>query len=497
MPKSLEKVLVANRGEIAVRIIRACKEQGLRTLAIYSEADAGAPHTLVADESVLIGPAAPAQSYLDGARIIEVARLKGARAIHPGYGFLSENAPFAAAVEQAGLAFIGPSSETIALLGDKGHARALALEVGVPVIAGEAAPTDEGALAAAAERLGYPVMLKAVAGGGGKGMRVVRDPKDLSAAAGSARREAASAFGNDLLLLERFIEHPRHIEVQILADAHGGAIHLGERECSIQRRHQKIIEECPSPRVDETLRAQMGAAALALVRASGYRNAGTVEFLVAPDGSFYFLEVNTRLQVEHPVTELVTRFDLVHEQLRIAAGHPLSATQDDVTLRGHAIECRVYAEDPGRDFAPSPGKILHLYEPQLAGLRIDSGIRASQAVPMHYDPILSKVIAWAPTREGATARLLQGLDEYSILGVETNIAFLKQVLKCSAFQRAELSTDFLAVHLPSYEGPRPSAEHRALAATVLSTSRGAARKPRPGQTPSFDPWETLDGWRLM
>jgi acetyl-CoA carboxylase biotin carboxylase subunit len=502
---TLGKVLIANRGEIAVRVVRACRELGIKTVAVYSEVDAGAPHVLVADDAHCIGPADPAQSYLNIERLIDVARLTGAKAVHPGYGFLSENPAFAAACRDAGLIFIGPTAETIELLGDKARARELAIEANVPVLAGKLAPDDETALRQAAEQIGYPVMLKAAAGGGGKGMRVVRDAAELWQRYGSARREARSAFGNDTILIERFIERPRHIEMQILADHEGNMVYLGERECSVQRRHQKIIEESPSPLMDEavsleagqagaSMRQRMGEAALRLAKAAGYRNAGTVEFLVAPDGEFYFLEVNTRLQVEHPVTELVTRLDLVHQQLRVAADETLDLSQADVSLRGHAIEARLYAEDPERDFAPSPGKVLHLYEPQFAGLRIDSGVRQGQIVPVSYDPILAKLIAWAPTRDGAIARLLEGLSEYALLGVKTNKSYLEEILDHPAFRAAELATDFIPRHFADYQVPAPSAEQVALAATMLSLEQRPRTVTCAPQR--LDPWDTLDGWRL-
>ena len=502
MVSDLKKVLVANRGEIAVRVLRACRELGLETVAVYSEADEGAPHTLIADEAYNLGPADPAASYLNIARIIDLAKLSGAKAVHPGYGFLSENAAFARACADAELIFIGPTAETIEALGDKARARQIALEADAPVIPGQeapdpASPRHDDDLRAAAEAVGYPLMLKAVAGGGGKGMRVVRDPASLFEAYGAAKREAKSAFGNDEILIERFIERPRHVEIQILCDTHGNAIHLGERECSVQRRHQKIVEESPSPVVDAALRKRMGDAALRVVRAANYQGVGTVEFLFAPDGEFYFLEVNTRLQVEHPVTELVTRVDLVHEQIRVAAGEVLSIKQEDITLRGHAVEVRLYAEDPENNFVPSPGKILHLYEPQLAGLRIDSGVRPGQTVPVNYDPILSKIIAWAPTREGAIARLSQGLSEYALLGLKTNQSYLRRVIEHPAFRAGDLSTDFVAEHMGAYEAPPAELFEASLAATLLSQARGARGRGALGiSARPTDPWETLDGWRL-
>ena len=499
-----DKILVANRGEIAVRVIRACREMGIATVAVYSEVDALAPHVLLADEAVLLGPAEPAQSYLHIERMVEAARRTGAQAVHPGYGFLSENPDFAAACSEASLVFIGPPPAVIRALGDKSHARRLAAGVGVPIIPGVDDPgTTEVAIREAALRLGLPVLLKAAAGGGGKGMRTVRDAADLETGVQAAKREAGAAFGNDTLLIEKLIERPRHIEVQILADAHGNIVHLGERECSIQRRHQKVVEESPSPLADEALRGALGEAAVRVARAAGYVNAGTVEFLVDHRQDFYFLEVNTRLQVEHPVTEMVAGVDLVQAQIRIAAGDILDLRQDDITLRGWAIECRVYAEDPAANFAPSPGRVLHLHEPQLPGVRVDSGIRAGQNIPMHYDPILAKVIAWAPTRPAAIGRMIEALREYVILGPRTNLLHLRAIVEHPAFAAGDLSTQFLSDHLGDWRPPAPSPEILAVAAMLMEHGRaeaGSAQHRVPGPmaaNPSFtDPWDCLRGWRL-
>ncbi len=489
-------ILIANRGEIAVRIIRACREMGIRSVAAFSDADAVSPHVWLADEAVNIGPPEAAQSYLNVGRILDAARRTGAQAIHPGYGFLAENAGFAAACRDAGIVFIGPPPEVLESLGDKSRARRLAAGAGVAVIPGfDGSGADDASIHQAAKRLGLPVLLKAAGGGGGKGMRAVHRAEDLDAAAGSARREARSAFGNDALIVEKLLEDARHIEVQILGDAHGNVVHLGERECSIQRRHQKIVEESPSPAVDARLRAEIGDAALRIVRAAGYVNAGTVEFLVDRDRRFYFLEVNTRLQVEHPVTELVTGVDLVQAQIRIAAGEPLPVRQEDVQLRGHALECRVYAEDPEAEFAPSPGRVLHLSEPHMPGVRVDSGIRAGQHIPVHYDPILAKVIAWAPDRNQARRRMLQALGEYVVLGCQTNVSLLSAVVAHPAFAAGDLSTGFLRQHLTPWRRREPSADVHAIAALLSDPARvappGAQHRAR-----FADPWDRLSGWRM-
>ena len=490
------KVLIANRGEIAVRVIRACREMDIATVAVYSDADTTAPHVWLADEAVYLGAAEPAQSYLHVGRIIDAARQTGAQAIHPGYGFLAENAGFASACRDAGITFIGPPAEVIASLGDKSAARRLADNTGVPVVPGVNEPVaDQDAILRAAQRVGYPVLLKAAAGGGGKGMRAVHRPDDLQAAATSARREAQSAFGDGALIVEKLLERSRHVEVQILADTQGNVVQLGERECSLQRRHQKVVEESPSPAADARLRQVLGDAALRIARAAGYVNAGTVEFLVDQDRRFYFLEVNTRLQVEHPVTELVTGIDLVAAQIRIAAGEPLPVRQDKVHLRGHALECRVYAEDPEAGFAPSPGRVLGLVEPQLPGVRVDSGIRAGQDIPVEYDPILAKVVAWAPDRDQAVRKMVRALSEYVVLGFHTNIPYLRAVIAHPAFAAGELSTDFLEQHFAGWRRPEPTAEVCAIAALVSEAAAAPPSGPSPGARIA-DPWDRLAGWRL-
>ena len=414
-----KKILIANRGEIAVRVLRACREMGVSPVAVYSEADAAALHVRLADEAYLLGPAPSAESYLRAERVIEAARLSGAEAIHPGYGFLSENAAFARAVVEAGLVFIGPSPESMELMGSKTSARRAAEAAGAPVVPGTNTPLeslDEARETAA--RVGYPVMLKAAAGGGGKGMRLVASEAEMPSAFETARSEADSAFGDPSVYIEKAVERPRHIEIQVFADAHGNTVHLGERECSIQRRHQKVIEECPSPINDPDLREAMGEAAVRIARAADYVGAGTVEFLVSDvTRDFFFLEMNTRLQVEHPVTELVTGFDLVREQIRVAAGLPLSFTQDEVRLVGHAVECRVYAEDPEQNFMPSPGLITRLRVPSGPSVRDDGGVYEGAEVSIYYDPMISKLATWGRTRAEAVERMRRALDEYAVGGI--------------------------------------------------------------------------------
>jgi acetyl-CoA carboxylase, biotin carboxylase subunit len=438
------KILIANRGEIALRIERACRELGVATVAIYSEADRAALHVLEADEAFLLGPAPATESYLRGELILDIARRTGADAIHPGYGFLSENADFAEACEVAGIKFIGPTASAMRALGSKTKARQAADAAAMPRTPGSTRALASLAEAySVADEIRYPVMLKAAAGGGGKGMRAVARREDLKAAFEAAQSEALRSFGSDEVYLEKLIERPRHIEIQVLADEHGNCIYLGERECSVQRRHQKVIEEAPSPVVGSDLRRRMGEAAVRLARSQGYTNAGTVEFLVDAEQNFYFLEMNTRLQVEHPVTELVTGLDLVHLQIRIAQGEPLPISQQEIELRGHAIECRVYAEDPDNGFFPSPGRITRLLQPGGPGIREDSGIYEGWVVPMDYDPMLSKLIAYAPTRELAIARLLRALDEYVIGGIRTNLGFFRRILSDEGFRSGRIDTGYL------------------------------------------------------
>ncbi len=440
------KILIANRGEIAVRIIRACRDLGVSPIAVYSDVDAEAMHVALCDEAINIGPAPSVQSYLDINSIIRAAKETGAEAIHPGYGFLAENADFSAAIADAGLKFIGPGAEAMRIMGSKTSARRAAVSANVPIVPGtvEALSSLAEAERTAAE-FGYPVVLKASAGGGGKGMRLVASSKELRSAFDNAKSEAAAAFGDDSLYLEKAVERPRHIEIQVFADTHGNVVHLGERECSIQRRHQKVIEECPSPINDVTLRERMGAAAVELARAVNYVGAGTVEFLVADaTREFYFLEMNTRLQVEHPVTELVTGIDLVREQITVAAGARLSFTQADVGWRGHAIECRVYAEDPDNNFFPSPGTINYLRLPFGPGIRDDSGVGLNSEVSIYYDPLISKLAAWGRDRAEALDRLRRALDEYEVGGIKTTLPFFREIVRDQEFISARLDTGFIA-----------------------------------------------------
>ena len=484
------KVLIANRGEIAVRVIRALREMEIASVAVFSDADRGALHVRLADEAEHIGPAPSSESYLNIDRILAAALKHGADAVHPGYGFLSENAAFAQACEAAGLVFVGPPEDAIRRLGSKTAARILAKQAGVPVVPGSEEPaTNIEQARALARTLGYPVLLKAAAGGGGKGMRRVDRESDLESAIRDASSEAERAFHNSEVYIEKVIEQPRHIEIQIAGDRAGNLVHLGERECSLQRRHQKIVEECPSPLVASRpeMRGAMGEAALRIARAAGYYNLGTVEFLSDQSGRFYFLEVNTRLQVEHPVTELVTGLDLVQLQLRIAAGEPLPFSQADVNWNGWAMECRVCAEDPENQFFPSPGKIVQLREPSGPGIRLDSGVYPGWTVPLDYDPLLAKLVAWGADRNAAIQRLRRALAEYSVAGVETNLAFFGEILADREFRDAHLYTGFVA-DLLSRRKPRPAPPPElelaaALAAAAASgstngTAEAGSAKPR-------------------
>ncbi len=437
------KILVANRGEIAVRILRACGERGLRTAAVYSDADRTALHVRYADEAYRIGPAPARESYLNIPAIIAAATAAGADAVHPGYGFLAENAHFAEAVLAAGLAWIGPSPAAIRLMGDKLAARRTMRAAGVPVVPGSETGLSDAEACRVADEIGYPVLIKAAAGGGGKGMRVVDTPAALPRSLEAARREALAAFGDDTIYLEKFIQRGRHVEIQILADAHGNCIHLGERECSIQRRHQKLIEEAPSVAVTPELRAEMGAVAVRAAQAIGYTNAGTIEFLFDRTGKFYFLEMNTRLQVEHPVTEMVTGVDIVKEQLAIASGRRLRWSQEDIQFKGHAIECRINAEDPYNNFLPQAGRITSLSEPTGPGVRLESGIYAGWEVSLYYDPLLAKLVVWGENRAEAILRMRRALAEYRIGGIHTTIPFHQQVMDSTRFQGGQFDTQFL------------------------------------------------------
>jgi acetyl-CoA carboxylase biotin carboxylase subunit len=468
-PRRITKVLVANRGEIAVRVIRTCREMGIGTVAIYSDADRGSFHVRNADQAVHVGASPSRESYLDVGRVLDAARATGADAIHPGYGFLSENPTFVRAVEEAGITFIGPPRESMEAMGVKTTARRNMAAAGVPTVPGSPDPVaDEAEARALAGRLGWPVMIKAAAGGGGKGMKRCDAEADFARLWQSARREAASAFGDDRLYLEKFLEQPRHVEIQVFADGHGGCIWLGERECSVQRRQQKVIEESPSCVLDEPLRRAMGEVAVRAARAVGYRGAGTVEFLVDAHRKFYFLEMNTRLQVEHPVTELVTGLDLVRLQIEVARGGAVPA-QEEVVRRGHAIEVRVYAEDPARGFLPCPGKITYLRVPAGPGVRDDSGVYSGWVVPQYYDPLLSKLLAWAPTRDEALARLARALDEYTVHGITTNLAWLGAAVRHPAFRSGEYDTGFCARYQDELSArPDPALEEVALVAAALS-----------------------------
>jgi acetyl-CoA/propionyl-CoA carboxylase biotin carboxyl carrier protein len=488
-----ERVLVANRGEIAVRIARACRAVGAVPIAVASDVDVAAPHVAAADHVAVLGPAPARDSYLAIDKVLDAARRTGATAVHPGYGFLSENAAFAQAVVDAGLTWIGPPPDAIRTMGDKVAARRTVTAAGVPVVPGaEIDAADRNAAARAAAALGYPLLVKAAAGGGGKGMRAVTAPGDLDAALAAAAREATGAFGDGRVYLERLLRRPRHVEVQILGDAHGTLVHLGERECSIQRRHQKIVEESPCPVMTPALRARMTEAALATARAVDYVNAGTIEFLLDEDGTFYFLEMNTRLQVEHPVTELVTGIDLVAAQLRIARGEPLGVTQGDVAARGHAVEARVYAEDPARGFLPSAGPIFALREPQGPGVRVDGGVRTGTVVPVDYDPMLAKVCAWGATRGEALARLRAAVADTVVLGPSTNLAFLSAVLAHPAVEAGDTYTSFVDEHLGSWTPPAGDAR-LALVAAALHGQHAAADG---GGARPLGPWERLGPWRL-
>jgi acetyl-CoA carboxylase, biotin carboxylase subunit len=452
--RSIKKVLIANRGEIALRVIRACREGGVATVAVYSDADRGALHVLHADEAYRLGPAPAAESYLRGDLILDVARRTGTDAIHPGYGFLSENAEFAEACAAAGVTFIGPPANAMRVLGSKTKARQAADAAGMPRVPGSVTGLADVAEAVrVAAGIGYPVMLKAAAGGGGKGMRAVSRAEDLAAAFTAASSEAERSFGSGEVYLEKLIERPRHIEIQLMADEHGSCVYLGERECSVQRRHQKVIEEAPSAVVGEDLRRKMGEAAVRLALSAGYVNAGTVEFLVDDKENFYFLEMNTRLQVEHPVTEMVTGLDLVHLQIRVAMGEPLPLTQEDVRLRGHAIECRIYAEDPDNQFFPSPGLITRLIQPSGPGIREDCAVYEGWNVPLDYDPMLSKLVAFGETREQAIDRMVRALGEYVIGGIKTNIGLFRRILMDEDFRAARIDTGYLERLLAEPDAP--------------------------------------------
>ncbi len=499
------KILIANRGEIACRVIRTARRLGISTVAVYSEADAGARHVRLADEAVLIGPASARDSYLVAGRIIEAAAASGAEAIHPGYGFLSENEAFAEACLAAGMAFIGPPVAAIRAMGSKSAAKTLMAEAGVPLVPGYHGDNQEPAfLRQQADALGYPLLIKPSAGGGGKGMRVVAGSDEFPEALASAKREAASSFGSDLVLIERYLARPRHIEIQVFGDQSGRLVHLFERDCSVQRRHQKVLEEAPAPGMSSDRRAAMGRAAVQAARAVGYVGAGTVEFIADHDGTFYFMEMNTRLQVEHPVTEMITGLDLVEWQLRVAAGEPLPLAQEQLAIRGHALEARIYAEDPDKGFLPSTGKLVHLAPPEESlHVRIDSGVEQGDEITPHYDPMISKLIVWDETRDKALARMLQALAQYRVVGVANNIDFLSRLVACPAFASADLDTGLIererALLFPETDAAAnvPPAQAWLVAALAeLLRETEEANRAAAGRQDPHSPWHARDGWRL-
>jgi len=493
-----KKVLIANRGEIAVRVIRACRELGIPSVAVFSEVDRASLHVRKADEAYPIGPAPAAESYLNFSKILGVAKVSGADAIHPGYGFLSENAKFAEACEEAGIKFIGPTAASMEMMGSKTRARQHMEKAGVPFVPGTSRGLESAKQAEeVAARIGYPVMLKAAAGGGGKGMRLVHRREELKSALEGAQSEAQRSFGDTEVYLEKAIINPRHIEMQVLADEHGNTVYLGERECSIQRRHQKVLEEAPSPVVDEDMRRRMGEVAVRVAQAAKYTNAGTVEFLVDQDKNFYFLEMNTRLQVEHPVTELVTGLDLVHLQIRIAAGERLPFSQQDIRIRGHAIECRIYAEDPDNNYFPSPGTITLLLAPSGPGIRRDSGMYEGWTVPLDYDPLLAKLIGYGTDRAQATSRLIRALNEYFVGGIKTNISLFQRILSDPDFQAGKLDTGYLDRLFARAPEPAPSsnAEIAAIAAGVFAVLDGGGNGKASSNENNGNGAATTNGWK--
>jgi acetyl-CoA carboxylase biotin carboxylase subunit len=496
----IKKILVANRGEIAVRIIRACKEMGIKTVAVYSEVDRKALHVQLADEAYLIGPPAPLESYLNMGKIIDVAKKTNSDAIHPGYGFLAENPLFDKRCEDEGIIFIGSNSKALALVGDKIESRKTMTKAKIPIIPGMKSKGENlDEFLTEAENIGYPVMVKASAGGGGKGMRMIRSKDELKSSVEAGKREAKSAFGDDSVYLEKYIENPRHIEFQVVADHQGNVVHLFERECSIQRRHQKIVEETPSTALTPQLRAEMGEIATKVIKVSGYTNAGTVEFLLDKNGNYYFLEVNARIQVEHPITELTTGVDLVKTQIRIANGEKLLFTQEELSQRGHAIECRIYAEDPENDFLPSFGKILFVKEPQGPGIRNDSGLYSGLEVTMHYDPILAKLICWAENRDAARRKMICALSDYVILGIKTQMEFLKNVMEHPEFAAGSTFTDFIPKNMSDWKEVREKRKYLepALIAVGLDLFDKSFRKPEfERKQTSFDPWLTIGKWEI-
>jgi len=501
------KILIANRGEIACRVIAAARAMGIRTVAVYSDADRDARHVALADEARRIGPPEARASYLKADAILAAARDTGAEAIHPGYGFLSENEDFAAACAKAGIVFIGPSPEAIAAMGDKSAAKRLMEKAGVPLVPGYHGENQDPAfLQKEADKIGYPVLIKASAGGGGKGMKIAADAKGFAAALESARREAKSAFGDDRVLVEKYLDRPRHIEIQVFGDNHGNLVHLFERDCSVQRRHQKVLEEAPAPGLSPGRRKAMGEAAVAAAKSIGYTGAGTVEFIAGQDGTFYFMEMNTRLQVEHPVTEMVTGLDLVQWQLAVAAGEPLRLTQDQIPLNGHAIEARIYAENPDKGFLPSTGRLRHLraprggeFSPAAGPVRVDSGVREGDAITPHYDPMIAKLVVWGENRATALGRMRAALADYEIVGVATNVAFLARTVAGQAFSGADLDTGLIersrAELFPEDAGPSDEDLAAAALAELLAEQAQAEAAARASSDP-HSPWNIVDGWRL-
>ena len=492
MPNMFDKILIANRGEIAVRVIRACREMGIRTAAVYSEADRDALHVRLADEAFLLGPAPSSESYLSIDRVLQAAQRSGAAAIHPGYGFLAENPTFARACTDAGVTFIGPPAEAIEAMGNKVEARRIMKKAGAAVTPGSDGSVDSvDEVRKWGDRLGWPILLKPEAGGGGKGMRVLDGPDDVDSGFRASRSEARSSFGDDAVYVEKYLRDPRHIEFQILCDSHGNGIHLGERECSIQRRHQKLIEEAPSPVVDEETRSRMGRIAVDVAAAAGYVGVGTIEFLRDSDGSFYFMEMNTRLQVEHAVTEEVTGLDLVKLQVRVAAGEKLPLRQEDVKISGHAIECRIQAEDPEHGFVPTPGRITALRIPSGPGIRDDSAIYPGYTMPVHYDPMIAKLISWGADRTEAIERMARALREYVVNGIPTTISFHRRVMRDPRFLAGDIHTGYLRTP-PAREEAAPEVEERyrdvALLAAAISWYRRRAGAARPASSDDGSPW---------
>ncbi len=493
-----KKILIANRGEIAIRIARACREMGIKTIGVFSDADKQSLHLQYCDEAVYIGEPPPLASYLNIPVIIESAKKTNADAIHPGYGFLAENPAFARACEDKGIIFIGPSSKALALVGDKVASRITAKKINAPIIPGmEISSGDIDEYLSVAHQVGYPVIVKAAFGGGGKGMHIARSEKELKENVELSKREAKSAFGDESVYIEKYIEKPRHIEFQVLRDKYGNVVHLCERECSIQRRHQKIVEETPSPALTPELREKMGETAKRIITAAEYVNAGTVEFLLDQNKNFYFLEVNARVQVEHPITEMVTGYDIVKRQIMIAAGEKLDIKQEDVKQRGHAIESRIYAEDPDNNFMPSPGKILFVQEPQGPGIRVDSGIYSGWNVPPHYDPILAKLIVWSESRNDTIARAINALKNYVILGIKTNIPFLKRIIEATQFINGELHTHFIDDNLQSLLPRHEKIDIALIAAAMNSLNRKQVQMPEThGIAPESNPWLEIGKWEI-